>query len=171
MKPYIKSAVFICFLLNLVLGLNSSEFPTLKGHLWSSSQQSNMPIALARVALCASPKTLLRNLGMVEHSTRLWNSPPSVLRWALCALWYLCLSQRERLRCWSQSKTLVITFPQFGFLTWHPNMRRENEALNSCASCVSQRERKFIRARRSDYTNWHCFAETRKKSFVIKFET
>jgi hypothetical protein len=41
-------------------------------------------------------------------------------------------------------------------------MRRENGALNACASIASQREGKVIRARRSDSKNRNYFAETNK---------
>jgi hypothetical protein len=56
-------------------------------------------------------------------------------------------------------------FPQCGFLTYDPNMRRENGELNACASVVNQLERKVIRARRSDSKNRIYFAETNKNIF------
>ncbi len=59
-------------------------------------------------------------------------------------------------------KIFVKTFPQCGFLTKGPNMRREIGALNACASIVSQREEKVIRARRSVSKNRNYFAETNK---------
>ncbi len=59
-------------------------------------------------------------------------------------------------------KNICKTFPKCGFLTKDPNMRRENGALNACASIVSQHEENFIRARQSVSKNRNYFAETNK---------
>jgi hypothetical protein len=80
---------------------------------------------------------------------------------------FVCLSQKKKVAVLIavkiDSKTFVKTFPQCGFLNYDPNMCRENGALNSYASGVSQR--KVIRERRSDSKNQNYFAETNKNIF------
>ncbi len=81
-----------------------------------------------RVALCASPSLKTA----VEWSGR--RTLVSARRIVI-----LVSFERERSRCWSQSKTFVKTFPQCGFLTqaWYPNMLRENGTLYACHSmCI-----------------------------------
>ncbi len=87
-----KIVVFNSILTKLELVLKLSEFPTRMGRSLGILLAARHSHRAVHVSLCTR---LFHNLGVAEHSNRLLNGLPGILRRALRALWYLCLSQRK----------------------------------------------------------------------------